>query len=100
MVDKDTLWDMNMHQYSGLDDCPKCMKGTMMNPPIPSRTFVVSRPGAVIHTDVVIMNVPLTREAGVFLASVGEASGHLKFFRMNSTGKAAQLLKRRAGCVE
>lgn len=47
-----------MRQRFVLDNCLWCIKGTMNNTPMPSKTHVGARLEAVIHTDVAVMNVP------------------------------------------
>lgn len=97
MGEKDAVQDMDMCQRFVLDDCFPCIKGTMTNTPMPSRTHVEVRPGAVIHTDVAFMKGPSIAGARYFIISMDKESFHVGAFHMNLKDEAADLLKCHAG---
>lgn len=100
MADKEVIRDMDMRQLSVLDDCSFCIEKTMNNTPMPSRTYVKARPGAVINNDVAVMNVPSIVGAGYFVTFIDKESGHVKAFHTKSKGETADLLKHHASGLE
>lgn len=93
MAEKDVERDNSRRQRSGLDECSQCIEGAMTDTPMPSRTHVEVRPGAVIRTDVSVMNVPSIGRARYFVTSIDEVSSYVKVFHMKWKGEAAELLK-------
>lgn len=67
---------------------------------MPSRNHVEIRPGAVIHTGVVIINVPSICGESYFISFIDELSGHVKAFHMKLKGKAAGLLNCQVSWVD
>lgn len=65
----------------------------MTNTHIPSRTHVKNSPGAVIYTDIEVMDRPSIGRARYFVTVIDEVYGHVTAFRMTSRSKAAKLLK-------
>lgn len=58
IADMDVVWDMDMLQSSVLDDCFLGIEWTVTNTNMQSRTRVKYGHGAVVHTDLTVINVP------------------------------------------
>lgn len=97
---KDAVRDMDMCQHSGLDDCSLCIQGTVTNTPMLLRTRVEVRPGAMIDTDVAVINVQSIGGARYFFSLINEASVQVSASDMKSKVEAAELLKRQFSWIE
>lgn len=72
----------------------------MTSTSMPLKIHVESRPGAVIHNDVAVMNVPSRDGARYFVTLIDEASGHVRAFLSKPKAEAAELLEGQVCWVE
>lgn len=72
----------------------------MTNTPIKSRSVLETQPGAVVHTDVVEMNVTSVGGDRNFVSFIDEAYGHLGNCHLKTKGRDAGLLKQHTRWVE
>lgn len=100
IADKDVVQNVNMRQFSVLNEGSPCKDGTMINKPMPLRTHVEARTGAVIQTNVAVRSVRSICGASYLDTFIDGASGHARDFRMKLNRGAAQLLKRQVCWIE
>lgn len=89
-----TIRDMDRTKRSLLADCSPCIQGRMRNKLMKMRNHVEKGPGAVVHTDMTVMNdLPLGR-ARHLVSFISEAFGYVSSVHIEPKGEAAEILKR------
>lgn len=76
-----------------LAECSLCNQGTMKNTPITTRSHVETLHGAVLRTDMALMNNLSLGGATYFVTFIDEALGYVKAFHMKTKGEATKVLK-------
>lgn len=100
MAEKDAFRDMDIHECCVLDVSSRWTNGKMANMAMRSRIHVRVRTGAVKQIGFPTMKMPSVEGVRYLAAFIGEVSGHVRAFRINLEGKAAELLELQASWVE
>lgn len=90
---KGTFRNVDMAKRSTLADISRCILGIVMNTPIKTLSHGDTQLGAVVHTDVVMMNGLSLRCGWYFVTFIDEARVYGKTFHTKTKGEVAELLK-------